>query len=67
MLNELVKRKLTEEMFEQRLEESKRPNPKAPWRKRILDRRNSKCKDLESETFLRCLEKSKEAGKFGVK
>lgn len=67
MLNEVIKGRLTEMMFEQRLGGSKRPNNTATRGKRIPDKRNSKCKDPESETFLRCLEKSKEAGKHGVK
>lgn len=64
MLNEMIKGRLTEVMFEQRQEQSKRPNYTATWGKRITD---SKCKDPDSETFPWCLEKTKEAGELGVK
>lgn len=42
MLNEMIKGRLTEVMFEQRQKQSKRPNHTATWGKRITD---SKCKD----------------------
>lgn len=60
----MVKGRLTEMMFEQRQEQSKRPNHTATWGKRITDRQR---KDPGSETLPWRLEKIKEAGEFGVK
>lgn len=37
MLNEMIKGRLTEVVFEQRQEQSKRPNHTATWGKRITD------------------------------